>query len=139
MKVCSFVKNKIMGFFDRYKSTRKEEETKIISWNKLNSIEQLDALVEESGTKLVGIFKHSTRCGVSRGVLKSFERQFQLSEDQVKLYFLDLLENRDVSNEIANRFKVRHESPQLILIKNGEAVYHNSHSSIDASKLDRFI
>ena len=129
-----------MGFFDRFKSTgTNQEEGENISWHILSSSDQLDGIIEESKTKPVGIFKHSTRCGVSRGVLKSFEKEFRFSEDQIKLYFLDLLAHRNVSNEIENRFKVHHESPQLILIKNGKTVYHNSHNAIDASGLERFL
>lgn len=130
-----------MGFFDRFKSTPTHQKTEKVNipWHILSSIDQLDTIIEESKTKLVGIFKHSTRCGVSRGVLKSFEKGYRFSEDQVKLYFLDLLANRDVSNEIEKRFKVRHESPQLILVEKGEPVYHNSHHSIDVSELERFV
>ncbi|TNF08335.1 MAG: DUF2847 family protein, partial [Bacillota bacterium] len=54
------------------------------------------------------------------------------------LYFLDLLNHRDVSNEIANRFQVVHQSPQLILIKNGVAVYNASHSEIQAEVLEKY-
>jgi len=130
-----------MGFFDRFKSagTQQMTEKGNIPWHILSTTDQLDMIIEESTTKLVGIFKHSTRCGVSRGVLKSFEKEYRFTEDQIKLYFLDLLANRDVSNEIEKRFKVHHESPQLILIKKGEPVYHESHHSIDASELERFM
>ena len=130
-----------MGFFDRFKSagTQHETEKGNIPWHILSTTDQLDTIIEESTIKLVGIFKHSTRCGVSRGVLKSFEKEYRFSEDQIKLYFLDLLANRDVSNEIEKRFKVHHESPQLILVENGEPVYHESHHSIDASELERFM
>ena len=66
--------------------------------------------------------------------LKQFEREFDLNET-VDAYFLDLIAHRDISNEIASRFGVYHESPQLILIKNGKAVYDVSHSDIDAVAL----
>ena len=66
--------------------------------------------------------------------LKQFEKEYDLDET-VHAYFLDLIAHRDVSNEIARRFNVYHESPQLILIKNGKAVYDASHSSIDAADL----
>jgi bacillithiol system protein YtxJ len=66
--------------------------------------------------------------------LKQFEREFDLN-DIVDAYFLDLIAHRDVSNEIARKFNVYHESPQLILIKNGKAVYDVSHSDINAEAL----
>lgn len=130
-----------MGFFDRFKSTEDNLEDKNtgVPWQQLQSIDQLDIIVKESQTKPVAIFKHSTRCGVSRGVLKSFERSYDLPNDGLKLYFLDLLANRDISNEIATRFKVHHESPQMIVLKNGEVVYHDSHYSIDPSVLKKYI
>ena len=130
-----------MGFFDRFKSTNDnaDQEKVQVPWQILGQMEQLDTIVEESKSKPVAIFKHSTRCGVSRGVLKTFEKNYTLSKDQVKLYFLDLLAHRDISNEIAARFKVYHESPQMIVIKNGEVVYHDSHHSIQASDLERFV
>ncbi len=130
-----------MGFFDRFKSTTEDEkkETVKVPWRTLGLMDQLDTLVENSKEKPVVIFKHSTRCGVSRGVLKAFERNYNLNDGQIELYFLDLLANRDISNEIAYRFKVHHESPQMIVIKNGEVVFHDSHHSIDASDLEKYI
>lgn len=60
-------------------------------------------------------------------------------QDNVVLYFLDLIEHRDISNEIATRFGVVHQSPQLIVIKDGKAVYNDSHESIDATKLNQLL
>ncbi len=130
-----------MGFFDKFKSPRDLEKEEIVEvpWHVLGTMEQLDELVEESKTKPVAIFKHSTRCGISRGVLKLFEKNYKLTDDQLKLYYLDLLQNREISNEIAARFKVHHESPQMLVIKNGEVVHHDSHHAIEASHLERFL
>ncbi|MBB6680899.1 bacillithiol system redox-active protein YtxJ [Aequorivita sp. 609] len=130
-----------MGLFDMFKSPRDAAKEEIVEtpWPVLGKIEQLDDLVAQSKTKPVAIFKHSTRCGVSRGVLKMFEKNYSLNDDQLKLYFLDLLQNRDISNEIATRFKVNHESPQLIVIKDGVVVHHDSHNGIDAADLTKFI
>lgn len=103
-----------------------------INWIPLITIEQLDDIVIESKDNLVIIFKHSTRCSVSRMVLKEFENDYNL-ENKALPYFLDLLEHRDISNEIASRFSIIHQSPQLIIIKNGISVYNASHSDIDAT------
>ncbi|RZJ30432.1 MAG: bacillithiol system redox-active protein YtxJ, partial [Flavobacterium sp.] len=92
-------------------------------------------LSETSFEKPVFIFKHSTRCGISRMVLKNFESNYSLSDDEIEPYFLDLLSHRGVSNEIAGRFNVVHQSPQLILLRNGECHYTASHSDIDAAEL----
>ena len=105
-----------------------------INWTELTDTAQLMEIEAISNEKPVVIFKHSTRCSISRMALKQFEREFDLN-DTVDAYFLDLIAHRDISNEIATRFNVYHESPQLILIKNGKAVYDVSHSDIDAIAL----
>jgi bacillithiol system protein YtxJ len=105
-----------------------------INWTQLTDTLQLQEIEAISNEKPVVIFKHSTRCSISRMALKQFEREFDLN-DTVDAYFLDLIAHRDVSNEIARKFNVYHESPQLILIKNGKAVYDVSHSDIDAEAL----
>jgi bacillithiol system protein YtxJ len=71
-------------------------------------------------------------------VFKQFENEFDL-QDKVIPYFLDLLEYRNVSNEIASRFGVYHQSPQIILVKDGKAVYNASHESIGINKLAQFV
>ena len=116
-----------------------EKEKKIIPWHRLNSLEQLKAIAEESKTKPVAIFKHSTRCGISRMVLNQFESSYNIDDSQLKLYFLDLLSNRDISDEVGFTFQVMHQSPQLIVIKNGSTVHHASHHNINAHDLERFI
>jgi bacillithiol system protein YtxJ len=113
----------------------KEDNSKgKINWIPLTFMGQLDEIVAFSSQKPVVIFKHSTRCSVSRFALKQFENDFDL-DDQVDAYYLDLLEHRDISNEIASRFGVYHQSPQLLLIKDGKCVYDVSHSDIDAGEL----
>jgi len=140
----------VQGVFERQNDLKKDkmsvfsnifggsgEQDKLnskINWIPLNYLGQLDELVAFSDQKPAVIFKHSTRCSVSRFALKQFEKEFDL-EDKVDAYFLDLLEYRDISNEIANRFNVYHQSPQLLLIKEGKSVYDVSHDEIDAEEL----
>lgn len=116
-------------------SDNKDTNQNGLNWNSLTQIEQLDAIVAASVEKPVVIFKHSTRCSISRMALKNFEREYNLEESEVAPYFLDLLQHRDISNEIAQKFQVIHQSPQLLLIKNGKSVYDVSHSEIDAEAL----
>lgn len=118
-----------------------EENKKVtgkINWIELTDLGQLNEIVAASGEKPVVIFKHSTRCSVSRMALKQFENEFDLA-DEVDTYFLDLISNRDVSNEIANRFQVIHQSPQLVLIKEGKSIYDASHSDIDTEELKKIL
>ncbi|RKS23307.1 bacillithiol system protein YtxJ [Flavobacterium endophyticum] len=128
-----------MSFFTNLFGNSDESESKdtnqnSLNWNALTELKQLDSIVEESEEKPIVIFKHSTRCSISRMALKNFEREYS-DENSASLYFLDLLNHRDVSNEIAQRFHVIHQSPQLLLIKNGQSVYDVSHSEIDAEAL----
>ena len=120
-------------------SDNKDTNQNGLNWNALTEIKQLDSIVEASAEKPVVIFKHSTRCSISRMALKNFEREYDLGESEAAPYFLDLLEHRDISNEIAQKFQVIHQSPQLILIKDGKAVYNASHSEIDAEALKSMI
>ena len=131
-----------MGLFGKmFKNTQKTIENKSPEtiWVPLTKKEDLNRLVEESETRLIAIFKHSTRCGISRMTLKRFEKEFEFSEDQVKLYFLDLLKFRELSQEIASRFGVAHESPQIIVVKGEKVMHHASHAGISAQDLEQFV
>lgn len=116
-------------------SDNKDTNTSAVKWNDLTQIKQLDEIVAESAQTPVIIFKHSTRCGISRMALKGFEGNYSIGEEHAKPYYLDLLNHRDISNEIANRFGVMHQSPQVLVIKNGVAVYNESHGDIDANEV----
>src|ERR1700756_199400 len=83
---------------------------------------------EESKVIKVLILKHSTRCSLSSTVINRLERNWQATgTEKIKPYYLDLLAHRDISNEIAGRYKVRHESPQVLLIENEICIYNKSH------------
>jgi bacillithiol system protein YtxJ len=107
-----------------------------LNWRILKSKEQLDQITAESDNNPILIFKHSTRCGISRTALDRLERNWDVSEmDHVKTYFLDLLSFRDISNEIADRFDVEHESPQLIIVEKGKAIVNKTHLAIDYASI----
>jgi len=126
-----------MGFFNKLFNSDNDggRSTKAVSWIPLNDTAQLDEIVEASKTKTVAIFKHSTRCGISSMVIRQFEGSYDVPEDVADVYYLDLLQFRSISNEIASRFGVFHQSPQLIIFKNGEVVFHTSHSDINAQQI----
>lgn len=128
-----------MSLFDKiFKSSQDvaKEEIVEVPWHPLTRIEQLEEAEKESFNRRVGIFKHSTRCGISRMVLRNFESKYpSIADDQQKIYFLDLLSNRDISNEIESRYGVRHESPQFLVLKDGKVVRHDSHHGIKAEAL----
>ena len=125
-----------MSFFKNMfnSSEEKDSNENKINWTELTDLGQLNEIIAISNEKPVAIFKHSTRCSVSRMALKQFENEFN-SSDKVTPYFLDLIAHRPISNAIAEQFSVTHQSPQLILIKDGKAVYNVSHSDIDAVEL----
>ncbi|GIZ08661.1 bacillithiol system redox-active protein YtxJ [Flavobacterium sp. UMI-01] len=128
----SFLKN-IFGSNE----TPSQKSSKI-NWIPLTDLTQLEEISAQSNEKPIAIFKHSTRCSISRMALKQFENEFDLDE-KVSPYYLDLLEHREISNEIASKFGVFHQSPQLILIKDGKAIYDASHSDIDAEVLKELV
>ena len=127
-----------MSFFNNIFGSNEQQLPSKINWNHLIDLGQLNNLVAESDTKYVLIFKHSTRCSVSRMALRQFENEFD-AHDKITPYFLDLLEHRDISNDIAERFGVTHQSPQMLLIRNGKSIFDASHSSINAEDLLRYI
>jgi bacillithiol system protein YtxJ len=103
-----------------------------MNWIHLTSVAQLDELVAASETSTVLILKHSNRCNICHVVLDRVERNWK-EHDGEKLipYFLDVIRHRDVSNAIEARFGVRHESPQVLLVKNGKCIYSATHSEIN--------
>ncbi len=108
-----------------------------IMWKNLENLKQLDQIIEDSKNKEIAIFKHSTRCGISSMVKRSFEAELKSKTDlESDVYYLDLIQFRDISNQIASKFDVAHQSPQLIIIKDGVVTYNASHSSINAEKIN---
>jgi len=129
-----------MGLFDNlFKITDKEENNMKINWVPLKDKTQLEELIKISSAKPVLIFKHSTRCGISRMVLKNFESDYDIPETEIDMYFLDLLNYRALSQEISTKFNVMHQSPQVLVIKNGVVIYHDSHDYISINKIKEIL
>ena len=124
-----------MGMFNKLfgDSPSKDTAENRVAWKPLTEISQLDDIAGASVPVL--IFKHSTRCGISNMVLKNFERHYDLRDGELEPYFLDLLSFRRLSDEIASRFGVLHQSPQILVIKDGKCLYTASHSDIDAASI----
>lgn len=107
-----------------------------MNWNYLERPEQLKEIINESADNNILIFKHSTRCNISRSALDRLERNWKDADvPNVKPYFLDLLSYRNISNTIAEQFQVEHQSPQVLIIRNGKSVYDNSQHGIDFSEI----
>jgi bacillithiol system protein YtxJ len=105
-----------------------------VDWIPLVDLGQLNEIITLSAAQPVLIFKHSTTCGISRMAMRQFESQFDLNA-KVTSYYLDLLAYRTISNEVAARFGILHESPQLLLIQEGKCVYDVSHGAIAVDDL----
>lgn len=130
----NFLKNIFKENTSNSTETSKEE----VKFFTLDRMEQFDEIDLISQTKPVVIFKHSTRCSISRMALKQFETEFNFPKEKIDWYLLDLLNYRDLSNEIARRYNVVHQSPQIVVIRNGKAVFNESHDSISAEDLKQF-
>ncbi len=104
-----------------------------MQWKNITDPEQVSQIKNRQGYSL--IFKHSTRCSVSAMAKRRFELDWDAIPSDTPLYFLDLITYRNISNQIAETFQVHHESPQILLIKDGECVLDASHSDISAEEI----
>ena len=130
-----------MGFLKNIfgDKTSKEVEETYLSWTPLISLEEINTIKEISINQSILIFKHSTRCGISRMVMKQFESLFNEENKHLKVYYLDLLNFREVSSKLSEVFQVIHQSPQLLVIKNGISVYNESHYEITKVNLSKYV
>lgn len=104
-----------------------------MNWLPLTSIDQLNEIEQMSQSSPIAIFKHSTSCSISAMAKMRLETSWDL--EGLSCYYLDLITYRSISNAIAEQFDVHHESPQLILIQNGECIYDASHFDISVDEL----
>ncbi len=110
-----------------------------MNWKHLTSIDDLDTAIVSSENRTVVLFKHSTRCSISRMALKMFESDWDESLAEVDAHFLDLLEHRDISAAIAEKLGVIHQSPQMIVLQSEKSVHHANHSSINATDVKKLV
>ena len=107
-----------------------------MNWNTLTSIQDLDKIDAESQHEKIMILKHSIRCSISDAALGRLNRKWKDEDAQiVKPYYLDLITHRDVSNAIAERYHIRHESPQILVISNGQCIFSQTHMSINLDEI----
>jgi bacillithiol system protein YtxJ len=103
-----------------------------MNWTSLESANQIEAIKQHAGYSL--IFKHSTRCSISMMAKRRFELDMDKLPENMPLYFLDLIKHRDISSLVAQDFQVHHESPQMLLIKDGECILDQSHGEISVDE-----
>jgi len=125
-----------MGLFNKiFGGSTEEKEEKVLPWIFLTSESQLEEIKRKSFEKTQVIFKHSTRCSISSVSMNKFVKNYNIPQEDADLYYLDLLNYRSVSDEVGIKFQVIHQSPQVLVIKNGETVYDASHYSIQTDKI----
>ena len=111
-----------------------------MNWTALNTEKQIEQIKEESRTQPVLIFKHSTRCAISGSALSRLERTWKDADVvPIKMYYLDLLSYRNISKQIADLFDVEHESPQVLILKEGNPIYVRSHLSITFHEIQQLL
>jgi len=110
-----------------------------MEWTALSSEEELYELIESSRTMVVCIYKHSTRCSISTMVRSRLENGWKAENDNMIFYYLDVLKHRGLSDLVADKFLITHQSPQLIILKNGIVVHHSSHTSISPGVIENLV
>jgi bacillithiol system protein YtxJ len=109
----------------------------MIDWIKLTAEEELAEIKKRSADRPQVIFKHSTRCSISSVAKSRLERSEPIAG--ADFYYLDLIAHRNISNLVASEFSVYHESPQILVIKNGDCVFDESHGSINMADIEEQI
>jgi len=127
----------LMGIFDRIfsgetpaSSTASTAKTSAPIWNALERTAQIQEILKRSYEQPCLIFKHSTRCSVSAMAFNRLETGWSVPAEALNCWFLDLIAFRELSQAVAQTFSVHHESPQILLVRNGAVFYHSSHSAI---------
>ena len=106
-----------------------------MNWLFLTTPQQFDDLLVKSNTLPIVIYKHSTRCSTCIMLKRVIERDWDATHPATPIYYLDLLAYRPVSDYVATQLNILHESPQMIAIKDGKAIYHASHAEIDIAEV----
>jgi bacillithiol system protein YtxJ len=130
-----------MGIFDKIFGNKKvevPEPQEKLEWFQIASVADLDAAIEYSQHQPILLFKHSTRCSISSSALDRLQRNWKGLEVNVKAFYLDLLSHRDISSDIAAKLQVEHQSPQMIIVKDGKAIFNASHMDISFDDVNQY-
>jgi len=129
-----------MGLFNSiFSNSNNQSLQEAVNWINLTNLDEITDIKTLSISESIFIFKHSTRCGISRIVKKQFEKLLLPNKNNIKVYYLDLLKYRNVSDAVSEVFQVRHQSPQLLIIRNGVAVKHASHYDITTISINKYL
>lgn len=129
-----------MGLFNSiFSNSNNQSLQEAVNWINLTNLDEITDIKTLSISESIFIFKHSTRCGISRIVKKKFEKLLLQNKNNIKVYYLDLFKYRNVSDAVSEVFQVKHESPQLLIIRNEEAVKHISHYDITTISINKYL
>ncbi|HET8864905.1 MAG TPA: bacillithiol system redox-active protein YtxJ [Gracilimonas sp.] len=110
-----------------------------LDWKKVSSKENLSEIIKASGQKPQVIYKHSTRCATSFFALKNIQGLSEETKEKAEFYIVDVIKQRELSYFIAERFGIKHESPQVFILRNGDVLWNGSHHEVNAESLQTYI
>lgn len=116
-----------MGWFNSNKNDK-------LKWLRIEDDLSYKDAIQSSYEEVILIFKHSTRCSISSMALNRMDDTQNQTID--RCYYLDLLSYREISNQIESDFNVKHQSPQILVIKNGKCIFYTSHNNIRWSAIN---
>lgn len=114
---------------------KRNKVQKFSNWNPVSGKENLNSILKKSEDKPQVIYKHSNRCSISYLSKEDLEENMDVLSNHVDLHFVDVIEQRDLSNDVAENFNVRHESPQVILLKDGHVLWNGSHWDVKGENI----
>jgi bacillithiol system protein YtxJ len=121
---------KLKSLFGSSSQAGANQKSEAFPWIPLEGPDQLERLLGP-GERPGVIFKHSTRCGLSGMMLRRFQQNWDQARDRADFYLLDLVSHRELSNQIADRLEIPHQSPQVLILEGGQVRAHDSHGGID--------
>ncbi len=122
-----------MGFLDRILGTTQEKKEEL--WFQISSTQEADGVISASKEKTQVILKHSNSCGISFFAKRNLDSIDTEKLESADLYIVDVIKDRNVAYYLADRFSVRHESPQIMVIKNEKVIWHGSHNAVNPENL----
>ncbi len=123
-----------MSFFERVRNKSSDSENHEI-WNSIYKLENFESILQNSDEKLQLIYKHSHRCSVSFLAKQELEEVAEEISDIANLYMINVIKQREISNAIASKLNVHHESPQVIILKDKEVAWKGSHWEIKGQEI----
>lgn len=128
-----------MKLFGSLLGGNENPEKTSLPWIPFKDLSILEDILNTSYDIPVLIYKHSTRCGISSMMRHRLERNYDLEKEQLCCYFIDLIKYRDISNKVASKLGIAHESPQVLLIRDGRVVHNASHGSISLDLIKKHL